>query len=265
MANEKVEALKNSIKASNPNFRDGKLVSDSAFKQIVNCVQPTEINFGCRINNVGLLIGTVDKLLFVEKVTIGSTMPDKTLYYNDIINISIAPKFICNKITIVSGRLETIIEVDKTESDYIVNQIRQRIQKPNIERETAVPFVSNVNLKGIKLEILSQNFENDFKLVSTQKELYFQRSTKQGNEKIQILGNIKDVTQLTEENKQSLLKKAGWGFIGSVVAGPIGMFAGLLAKGNKKEISFICELHTGEKFLAKTDNETFQKLLSISL
>lgn len=268
MASEKLKALKGSLKLLNPNFQDGRLLPDTVFKQVEEVISPDEIEFGSRINmNTGLLIGLADKMVFVEK-------PNRdyiAVPYFDITGFTTESKFICDKVIVTASRLELTFEVDKPNSNYIIGQIKNRISS-NTDDSAKVSFTSKTNLKGIDFEIIGRNFEEDFKIESAPQELYFQRTTPQGKEKIQVLGNISNITQLTEENKKSLLKKAGWGFAGGVVGGIFtgglaiaGLLAGVIAKGNKKEVCFACELHSGEKFLAKTDLETYQKLLSISL
>ncbi len=120
-------------------------------------------------------------------------------------------------------------------------------------------------MSKIKFEIIGGSFGTDYKIYSDEKNLYLYRDKKNDDDRIYVWGNIENIMQVTEENKHSMLAKAGWAFVGGVIGGVFGMAAGLLAKGNKKEICFACELQTGEKFLAKTDNETFQKLLAISM
>jgi hypothetical protein len=43
---------------------------------------------------------------------------------------------------------------------------------------------------------------------------------------------------VTEENKKKFLSSAGWGLVGGALLGPVGLVAGALAGGNRKEISF---------------------------
>lgn len=66
------------------------------------------------------------------------------------------------------------------------------------------------------------------------------------------------VEQLTDENKNSVLGKAGWGTLGAVALGPAGMLAGLLLGGKSKEICFACRLSTGESFVASCSVSDFQ-------
>lgn len=78
-------------------------------------------------------------------------------------------------------------------------------------------------------------------------------------ERIIITGNIEMLEQLTEENKSSILKKAGWGTVGALALGPIGLAAGLWLTGKSKEFCIACELKSGEKFVATVDNDAFKE------
>jgi len=73
---------------------------------------------------------------------------------------------------------------------------------------------------------------------------------------------VESVKILTEEDKKNLSRAAGLGIAGSILLGPVGLVAGVLASGNKKEVTFECQLSNGEKFLAVTDPRIYQKLLS---
>lgn len=61
----------------------------------------------------------------------------------------------------------------------------------------------------------------------------------------------------TEENVKRLGGTVGWGIAGAVLLGPVGLLAGLLAGGRKKEVTFVLRLKDGRKMLASTDSKTF--------
>jgi len=83
--------------------------------------------------------------------------------------------------------------------------------------------------------------------------------------------NIESLDVITEENKKKILGATGWGLasgiaagiltggLGAIVAGA----AGVLAGGNKKEITFACRLKDGRKFLAVSDPNTYKKILAV--
>jgi len=66
---------------------------------------------------------------------------------------------------------------------------------------------------------------------------------------------------MTEESKTSILGKAGWGAVGAIALGPLGLLAGVLGGGRSKEICVACELDDGRKFIATASASEYQDLL----
>jgi hypothetical protein len=81
---------------------------------------------------------------------------------------------------------------------------------------------------------------------------------------IDLKKEIQSVELMTEDKKKKLIGSAAWGAIGGLALGPIGIAAGLLAGGNKKDVTFACYLKDGRKFMATTDSKTFTKLQALS-
>jgi len=73
---------------------------------------------------------------------------------------------------------------------------------------------------------------------------------------------VEKVELVTEENKKSLVGAAGWAAAGTLLLGPLGLIAGALIGGNKKEVTFVCYLKEGKKFMAVADIKIYQKLLA---
>lgn len=84
-------------------------------------------------------------------------------------------------------------------------------------------------------------------------------------DKYLLNGNITSVEMVTEENQKKFVGSAGWGLVGGLALGPLGLLAGVLAGGNKKEVCFACVLADGRKFIAKSDVKTYQKFVSLAL
>jgi hypothetical protein len=76
------------------------------------------------------------------------------------------------------------------------------------------------------------------------------------------VSSIKSVMPASEQNVKKFAGSAGWGAVGALALGPLGLLAGVLAGGNKKEVTFIAEFGDGKKFLGTTDNKTYTKLLA---
>jgi len=85
------------------------------------------------------------------------------------------------------------------------------------------------------------------------------------------LNAIKAAELVDQEEIKSIASAAGWGLAAGLVAGVltgglgllVGGVAGVMAKGQRKEITFSCELEDGRKFLAATDPQTWKKILGI--
>jgi len=71
---------------------------------------------------------------------------------------------------------------------------------------------------------------------------------------------IETVEIATEENVKKLGGTVGWGIAGAVLLGPVGLLAGLLVGGRKKEVTFVARFKDGRKLLGTTDSKTFTKL-----
>ncbi len=81
-----------------------------------------------------------------------------------------------------------------------------------------------------------------------------------------FLGETIPITELetveiaTEESVKKLGGTVGWGAAGALILGPVGLLAGLLLGGKKKEVTFIAKFKDGRKLLASNDSKTFTKL-----
>lgn len=65
------------------------------------------------------------------------------------------------------------------------------------------------------------------------------------------------IESASEESVKKVGGAIGWGVVGGVIAGPVGMLAGAILGGNKKEVTFVAEIEDGRKFMGTTDNKTF--------
>jgi hypothetical protein len=60
-----------------------------------------------------------------------------------------------------------------------------------------------------------------------------------------------------EENVKKLGGTIGWGAAGGLLLGPVGLLAGLLLGGKKKEVTFVAKFKDGRKLIATTDSKTW--------
>ncbi|KQQ36723.1 hypothetical protein ASG19_10005 [Rhizobium sp. Leaf306] len=69
---------------------------------------------------------------------------------------------------------------------------------------------------------------------------------------------------VTEQNSTSILKKAGWGLIGSAVLGPVGLLAGVLGGGNRHEKIVAIEFADGKRALLQCGAKSYGDIMRLS-
>jgi len=58
----------------------------------------------------------------------------------------------------------------------------------------------------------------------------------------------------------------GWGLVGAVALGPVGLIAGvILGSKGKREVTFIAKFKDGRKFIATTDSKTWVSIQAAAL
>jgi len=73
-------------------------------------------------------------------------------------------------------------------------------------------------------------------------------------------GNVKEVTIIDEEYKPKTSHRLGYGVVGGIVGGPLGLIGGALLAGKKKEFYIRVSLTNGKSFVAKVDRKTYAQL-----
>lgn len=71
---------------------------------------------------------------------------------------------------------------------------------------------------------------------------------------------LEEVEVASEESVKKIGGTIGWGAAGAVLLGPVGLLAGLLAGGRKKEVTFVAKFKDGRKLMGTADNATYLKL-----
>jgi len=77
--------------------------------------------------------------------------------------------------------------------------------------------------------------------------------------------NLKTAQALDEESARSLAGAAGWGFVGGLALGPVGLVGGALFGGRKKDksVTVAVEFHDGTRFLATCKPETWKRIRTL--
>ncbi|MDN7141123.1 hypothetical protein KC131_10720 [Pseudomonas sp. JQ170] len=74
------------------------------------------------------------------------------------------------------------------------------------------------------------------------------------------LTRIRDLIVANQESSRSLGSTLGWGVAGALVAGPVGLIAGLWLGGKEEEVTFLATFKDGRKLMAITDGKTWSKI-----
>lgn len=76
--------------------------------------------------------------------------------------------------------------------------------------------------------------------------------------------DIDEITLATEDSVKKIGGTVGWGAVGALALGPVGLLAGLLLGGKGKDVTFVLKLKDGQKMLATTDSKTYTKLAAMA-
>jgi len=76
------------------------------------------------------------------------------------------------------------------------------------------------------------------------------------------LNDLTEIDIATDESVKRMGGTIGWGVAGAAILGPVGLLAGLLLGGKKKEITFVALFSDNKKMLATTDAKTYQQFMA---
>lgn len=76
------------------------------------------------------------------------------------------------------------------------------------------------------------------------------------------MSDITEFQVVTEENKASILGKVGWGAAGLVVLGPLGLLAGVLGGGNKRDRLMVIKMRDGRSAMIKGNSADAEALMA---
>ena len=95
-------------------------------------------------------------------------------------------------------------------------------------------------------------------------ELRFQEPGKFLRRKLKYgFDDIKTLEILTQDNAKNVSAAVGWGLLGTVVAGPIGLVAGGLLGLKKDDIVCVLRFHDDKTLLVRTTTKVFNRLDAI--
>jgi hypothetical protein len=71
------------------------------------------------------------------------------------------------------------------------------------------------------------------------------------------LEDLAELEVASEESAKKMMGAIGWGLVGDLALGPLGLLAGVLSGGKQINVKFIGNFHDGRRMLASTDSKTF--------
>lgn len=88
--------------------------------------------------------------------------------------------------------------------------------------------------------------------------------TPEGQLKMILPDEIECVEVASEQSVKRMGGALALGAIGGLALGPVGLLAGALAGGNRKDVTFILELKDGRRLLGTVDGKAFVKLQAMT-
>lgn len=71
---------------------------------------------------------------------------------------------------------------------------------------------------------------------------------------------LAELDEASEDSVTRIGGAVGWGALGAVALGPVGLLAGLLLGGRGKDVTFVARFKDGRKLLATTDSKAFTSM-----
>src|SRR5690606_36515607 len=78
-----------------------------------------------------------------------------------------------------------------------------------------------------------------------------------------FITEVAELEVASEESVKRIGGTVGWGAVGGVLLGPVGLLAGLLAGGRGKDVTFVCKLKDGRKFMATAPSKVYTELSAV--
>src|SRR5690606_11690243 len=76
------------------------------------------------------------------------------------------------------------------------------------------------------------------------------------------MSDITEFQVVTEENRASILGKVGWGAAGLVVLGPLGLLAGVLGGGNRRDRVMVIKTRDGRSAMIKGNSKEAEAFMA---
>ena len=74
------------------------------------------------------------------------------------------------------------------------------------------------------------------------------------------MSDVDELDEVSEENKVKVLGAAGWGTVGALALGPVGLLAGLVLGGRGKKVVFAVKFNDGKRALVEVNQKVWKKI-----
>jgi predicted RNA-binding Zn-ribbon protein involved in translation (DUF1610 family) len=119
-------------------------------------------------------------------------------------------------------------------------------------------FVERVKMFGT-IKVLAGDFSKNSQHQYMNGTFTMEMGLLSKSEKISIC-RLSEIEVASEDTVKKIGGTVGWGIAGGIALGPVGLLAGLLLGGKKKEVTFVARFNDGRKMMATTDDKTYLKI-----
>lgn len=84
-----------------------------------------------------------------------------------------------------------------------------------------------------------------------------------GGSKVYGSNDIEELEVASEQNVKRMGGAIGWGAVGALALGPLGLLAGVLSGGNRKDVTFVVRFKDDRKLLGTIDQKAFIKIQAL--
>ena len=79
-----------------------------------------------------------------------------------------------------------------------------------------------------------------------------------------LIQNVNEIIEVTDDNSVNFMGAAGWGIVGGLLTGGVGLLAGAILGGRGKTTTFAIRFNDGSQFLCSGKSKDYSRLLGIT-
>jgi hypothetical protein len=114
----------------------------------------------------------------------------------------------------------------------------------------------------LSFKSVAGDFRKDGKhqFIASKKQFSFQKEGMWPRFETIDINQVLDFEKATEESVKKVWGTVAGGALGAIALGPLGLLAGVLVGGNRKEVVFICKFKDGRKLMAKCKSKSYKAI-----